>query len=330
SNTSMPCCSAKARRRSRRRSLRFMLNPITMTTKSSPKMTNSPTGEALPNSSPRGPVLGVGPWAITVVVYAAPAFTRSAADRAGVERAANMSSIPFGGGQAVCEYWAKNSLVEILLLGAHRHLWRLALAELIGAVHRRKARGEFPLWQCSGYPGLRYFELFRGPRLALHTHVHTEERTVRVDLGGMRRQRGIAAFEPIRGVHAGGDARVDVLLRAPEGQLGHRALVLTQGHLTVGLPLCHRLGEHVETGHHESVCVIQLQGSPGLAKIGSILGVSCQVPGAHGHRVDHQVIRVRVTTVFVIGNDHVRLEFADLRNHVTGHLVDILQCKAAV
>src|SRR5699024_8191725 len=91
--------------------------------KEQPQDADSPTGEALPNSSPRGPVLGVGPWAITVVVYAAPAFTRSAADRAGVERAANMSSIPFGGGQAVCEYWAKNSLVEILLLGAHRHLW---------------------------------------------------------------------------------------------------------------------------------------------------------------------------------------------------------------
>ena len=51
------------------------------------------------------------------------------------------------------------------------------------------------------------FEVLGRPHLALQVERHREEPAVRVDLGGVREQRGVAPLEPVGDRHPGGDLR---------------------------------------------------------------------------------------------------------------------------
>ena len=69
--------------------------------------------------------------------------------------------------------------------------------------------------------------------------------------------------------------------------------------------------EHLHALINKAVRIVQLQRLPRLTQLWVVLGIACLLPRDHGSPVHHQMVWVRITAIFVIGDNDVWSKFAD-------------------
>src|SRR5699024_2985132 len=143
----------------------------------------------------------------------------------------------------------------------------------------------------------------RWPQTRLRRHRGCQERSRWVNLSRVCAQRILPVLEVIRAFNLRGHARHNIARGCIPAS--HHGLIWA------GLALFYQVVvEKLHALEDESVGIVQLERLPRFSELGLVAAIPSLFPRDHACAVHHEVIWVRVTTVFIISNNHVWLKLA--------------------